>query len=173
MKKAKTNIPRILLVGIGNSSREDDGLGWKFTDMVLDSPGNKVSCEYRFQLQVEDADLINAFDIVIFADASRKKIESGFELRPCEPADHFFYSSHMQSPETILFLSNLLYKKHPHTFTLAIAGEKWGLKTGLSKSAKRNLQAAYTFFTEECLPSLHIWQTDGHVQETAAKEQLA
>ena len=145
---------KVLLIGIGNSGRGDDGLGWKFTDMLKRYKFDFLDYEYRYQLQVEDTLLISRYNMVIFADASHEILENGFEVKSCTPANHYFFSSHIQSPETILYLANDLYNKQPAAYTVAITGHHWELKTSLSRNAKKNLQSALAFFVEEFLPTI-------------------
>ncbi len=154
MKDVKTDSNNILLIGIGNSGRGDDGLGWKFTDMLKRYDGSLMDYEYRYQLQIEDSFLISKYATVIFADASHEVLENGFEVKSCTPANHYFFSSHIQSPETILYLVDDLYNKQPAAYTMAISGLYWELKTSLSKEAKRNLQSAIVFFMEGFLPGI-------------------
>jgi hydrogenase maturation protease len=154
MKDLKTNSNKVLLIGIGNSGRGDDGLGWEFTDMLKRYDYNFLDYEYRYQLQIEDTVLISRYDTVIFADASHAVLENGFEVKGCEAANHYFFSSHIQSPETILYLANDLYNKHPEAFTVAISGNYWDLKTSLSKVAEKNLQSAFSFFVKDFLPTI-------------------
>ena len=47
---------KTLLIGIGNSGRSDDALGWKFVDEFVEY-GHLFDLEYRYQLQIEDAEL--------------------------------------------------------------------------------------------------------------------
>ncbi len=151
MKNIKTDPGRILLVGIGNSGRKDDGLGWKFTELLSSSELPILDAEYRYQLQVEDVLLICQYDKVYFADASHEKLENGFEMRSCKATQHYFFSSHIQTPETVLYLAKELYNRTPEAYTFAIEGRDWGLGTGLSKEAERNLEKAFFFFKNNCL----------------------
>ena len=145
---------KVLLIGIGNSGRGDDGLGWKFTDMLKRYKFDFLDYEYRYQLQVEDTLLISRYNTIIFADASHTLLENGFEVKSCTPANHYFFSSHIQSPETILYLANDLYNKKPAAYAVVITGHHWELKTSLSRNAKKNLQSALAFFVEEFLPTI-------------------
>jgi hydrogenase maturation protease len=149
MKNSKTERAGILLVGIGNSGRKDDGLGWKFAGLVSQSVRPCIDCELRYQLQVEDVLLACHYDKIIFVDATHELLEDGYELKPCRVAPHYYYSSHMQSPETILYLAKELYNKEPEAFILAITGNKWGLGTSLTPEAERNLQKAFLFFQQQ------------------------
>jgi len=146
MSDIKHNKEQILIIGIGNIGRGDDGLGSKMADFVSGMKLDKVSIEYRYQLQVEDAQLVSEFPIVIFVDASKEKLPGGFSWKPCKPGDHYFYSSHMQSPETVLYLAETLYGKTPEAYTLAIEGKNWDLGESLSKNAEQNFQEALAFF---------------------------
>jgi hydrogenase maturation protease len=139
---------KILVIGVGNNCRGDDGLGWKFVELVEVMDLDFIDHEYRYQLQVEDAALISEYDVVYFVDASYEKMEKGFELRPCIAFDEERVSSHAQSPGTILKLANNLYKKFPEAWVLAIGGESWELETSLSEVAERNLIDATSFFAE-------------------------
>ena len=159
MKDLKTNPTaigsnKVLFIGIGNCGRGDDGLGWEFTDRLKRYDCHFLDYEYRYQLQIEDTVLIARYDTVIFADASRAELEHGFEIEKCSAANHYFFSSHIQSPETILYLANDLYNKQPEAYTVAIAGNYWELETSLSKIAEENLQSAFTFFTKDFLPTI-------------------
>jgi hydrogenase maturation protease len=134
--------------------RGDDGLGWKFADLIKEDALNLFDIEYRYQLQIEDTVHISKYDIVIFADASHAVLKGGFEIKPCKAASHYFFSSHMQSPETILYLANELYNKFPEAYTIAISGYYWELKTSLSKTAEKNLRSAFSFFKKDFLPAI-------------------
>lgn len=149
MKNIKTEKAAVLLIGIGNIGKSDDGIGWKFAELAGNHPA--VCCEYRYQLQVEDAALAASFDKIVFVDATQEAVKKGFRISRCETAAHYFYSSHIQTPETILHLTQHLYDKSPEAYTIAIAGRKWGLGTGLSATGIKNLHAAFKYFDETFL----------------------
>ena len=139
---------KILLIGIGNNCRGDDGLGWKFVELVEAMGLDFIHCEFRYQLQVEDAALIGEYDTVYFVDATYEKLMDGFTVHPCTATSEEQFSTHAQSPGAILNLANSLYKKFPEAYVLAIAGECWELETSLSETAKKNLVEAVSFFAE-------------------------
>lgn len=151
MKESKTETKKVLLIGIGNSGREDDGIGWKFAEMIEDLGYDFLDCEFRYQLQIEDAAMMINREMVIFVDASHTLLKNGFEMKPCMAINSYFFSSHAQSPEAILYLANNLYNSFPKTYTLAIMGQQWELKTALSKEAEKNLQSAFSFFVQDFL----------------------
>jgi Ni,Fe-hydrogenase maturation factor len=65
-------LDRTIILGIGNNGRQDDGLGWLFLDSLKDLE-SKLTLEYRYQLQIEDAELISNYKTVIFVDASKSQ----------------------------------------------------------------------------------------------------
>jgi len=140
---------KYLIIGIGNYGRQDDGLGWEFLDMVIPNKPENVVCEYRFQLQIEDAELLRNFNTVIFIDASKNKLKNGFEWSICKSSQNYSFSTHALKPETILYLSENLYSHHLNAHILAIEGYDWELQNGLTKKAKKNLKKGYQFIMEE------------------------
>jgi hydrogenase maturation protease len=135
-----------LLVGIGNSGRSDDGLGWAFLDRIQQETAFGGRLEYRYQLQVEDAALISDVEQVIFIDSYRGDLPNGFQLTSCEPSREFAFTSHVLAPEAVLFLCRNLYGKAPRAGALMIQGSSWDLRTDMSAEAERHLECALQFF---------------------------
>ena len=154
---------KTLVIGIGNTGRQDDGLGWNFLDLItdqknpiLDTDGKNpvFDTEYRYQLQVEDADLISRYSRVIFIDSTLEKTTEGFYFRAIEPKGNQQLLSHALSPETVLHLCSSIYNIKPICFILGIEGQCWDLNCGLSEMASINLRKAKNFWMEKvyCLP---------------------
>jgi hydrogenase maturation protease len=133
--------PRILLA-IGNDARQDDGLGWAYA-RALEAQGRfEGAVEYRYQLQIEDADLIAQYDTVIFVDASKETLPGGYVFARLEPALEFAFSTHALSPAAVLALCETVYGRCPEAWLLAIGGEAWELAFGLSAAGEQHLAAA-------------------------------
>jgi hydrogenase maturation protease len=145
---SKWNTPDSLLVGIGNSGRHDDGLGWQFVKRLEKDPSLNLKCrtELRYQLQVEDAELISRFRQVVFVDATHESIEGGYIQLACRPSEKYAFTTHQSGPETILALCQRLYNQYPEVVTLKIQGELFELGEGLSPGAEHNLRKALTDF---------------------------
>ena len=139
MKHIPNNI--IALIGIGNEGRRDDGLGWAFVDAVTQA-GFGGDALYRYQLQVEDAELISGYQAVIFADATSESLSDGWHYAELTSAGHMEWTTHRMSPEAVLSVCETLYGKRPRTWLLAIEGRQWGLQTGLSPEASAHLKGA-------------------------------
>jgi Ni,Fe-hydrogenase maturation factor len=153
MNEQKTD-PQVLLIGMGNRERGDNGLGWAFADTMNSLGYDFLDFEYREQMFVEDAKLISQYDVVIFADACYDKFGGGFEISRCFSASHGFYFSNAQAPSAMLYLAKKLYQKAPKAYLLTISGEEWEEQTSLSNKAVKNLQAAVEFFEQYFLPSI-------------------
>ncbi|MDH5413234.1 MAG: hydrogenase maturation protease [Flavobacteriaceae bacterium] len=141
---------KILVLGIGNTGRQDDGLGWLFLDF-LKSQKTSYVLEYRYQLQIEDAELISRYDEIIFVDATKEKTYDGFFLKPCQASDKYSFSTHALAPETILYLCNKLYGHDPQSTIFGIQGYEWELKIGISSKASHNLDEAKKYFIDKVL----------------------
>jgi hydrogenase maturation protease len=135
---------KVLMIGIGNNGRGDDAMGWMFIDQVAGL--TSFETEYRYQLQIEDAALIGEYDIVIFVDASMKKIKNGFSFKSCTPVNQFSFSTHRIEPGSILWLCRELYGKLPAAYVMAIEGTHWELHQGLSIKAQQNFDKAILYF---------------------------
>jgi len=143
------NYDKILIIGIGNCGRSDDGLGWAFIDKIKENLPANFNCEYRYQLQIEDAELISHYKVVYFIDAHKKHFDNGFIWLPCSPKATDSFSTHELDPETVLYLAKNIYNKQPETFILGITGESFELQIGLSKVAQQNLLSAISFFNNK------------------------
>lgn len=142
------NHKNTLIIGIGNCGRQDDGLGWAVLDAINDSTDFSGELIYRYQLNIEDADLIKDADNVIFVDAAKDGNDAGFNFDVLEPGGEFEFSTHALKPEIVLALCHSLYNKFPKAYSFFIKGYEWELKTGLTEAADKNLKKGLTFFKE-------------------------
>ena len=149
------NGPDTLLIGIGNSGRQDDGLGWAFLEAIERQSVFHGQIQFRYQLQVEDAEMISHARQVIFVDAFRGELEGGFKWVPCVPSLSFEFSTHMLAPESVLCLCQKLYDHSPRAKLLLIQGACWELEIGLTDVAKVNLEQALKFFRSQHLMAAH------------------
>ncbi|NOQ92598.1 MAG: hydrogenase maturation protease [Flavobacteriaceae bacterium] len=150
-----SEINKTLLFGIGNCGRADDGLGWAFLDKIKPHLPDNYDVEYRYQLQVEDAELATQYQTVIFIDAHKNIFEKGFVWEACFSKATDSFSTHELDPGTILYLAKSIYNKQPQASILGISGENFQLQIGLSKIAQENLINALEFFNEK-ISSNHI-----------------
>lgn len=134
-----------LLIAVGNAARGDDGLGWAFADAVTERGYFDGEILYRYQLQVEDAELISHARQVVFVDAWQNG-DIPFQWAPCPGEPQPSYTSHRLEPPAVVHLCESLFDANPDVFCLLIRGEQWELGEGLSRNAQQNLNLALDFF---------------------------
>ena len=135
-----------LIIGIGNNTRQDDGLGWCFLDLLEKDGFNSENLLYKYQLMVEDAELIGEYETVIFVDACKTTISNGFEIERIYPAKQVAFSTHEVPPNQILNLCETIYNKKPKAYIIKIQGFEWDIEIGLSKKAIKNLNKTFSNF---------------------------
>ena len=133
-----------LLVCIGNIGRGDDGLGWAFADRLQGADGVDIVC--RYQLQVEDAELISHYPQVWFVDASHQQSPGGFECETLGTEGQFAFTTHSLHPSAVLQLCEQLYQHRPEARLLAISGHAFGLGRVLSDTGRDHLEKALAYF---------------------------
>lgn len=151
MKESKTEL---LIIGIGNAGRQDDGLGWAFLDSIQDQVGDDVELIYRYQLNIEDAELISSVSKVLFVDARKSPDDQPFDFSECTPKESFEFTTHALGPEVVLALCQSLFQSFPEAYLLTITGYEWELSEGLSTESQHNLTEAISHFKQKIYPSL-------------------
>lgn len=138
-----------LVVGIGNNTRQDDGLGWCFIEALEkdDFDDDHLMCKY--QMMVEDAEIVAEYDTVIFVDASKVEVENGASIEEIFPSEQVNFSTHEVPPNQILNLCKTYYNKNPKAYLIAIQGYEWDFKIELTKKAEQNLAKALTIFQKK------------------------
>lgn len=139
-------LDNILIVGIGNNTRQDDGLGWCFLDLLQKTGFNEENLLYKYQLMVEDAELISNYKTVFFVDANKTGLTNGFSIERIYPSENVSFSTHNVPPNQILNLCETIYNKNPKTYVVKIQGYEWDFKIGLTHKASENLEKSINFF---------------------------
>ena len=139
--------PRILVFGVGNPGRCDDGLGAQAVERLAGAGLPGVTYNANYQLNVEDALACSRNDIVIFIDAARG-LRRPFALRRIAGDGRAPAMTHALGPQAVLAICAELYGRAPDSYVLAIRGREWGLGEGLSPEAAKNLAAAVDYLKE-------------------------
>lgn len=135
-----------LIIGIGNNTRQDDGLGWSFIELLEKNNFNSNNLVYKYQLMVEDAEIISKYKKVVFVDACTSILNNGFAIEPISASQKVQFSTHSVPPEQILNLCQTVYDKNPSAILIKIQGYHWDFEINLSEQAKTNLQNAFSYF---------------------------
>jgi hydrogenase maturation protease len=134
----------LLIYGIGNVGRQDDGLGPLLLER-LSSLGvpEGVTLESGYQLAPEDALLLSTHACVVFVDATVAVDAAGpYSLESLVPAAELSFTSHAMGPGALLTLCRRLYGVVPRAFVLSIPGYAFEVNANLSPAAATNLDAA-------------------------------
>jgi hydrogenase maturation protease len=137
--------PTVLVLGYGNPSRFDDGLGPAMADAIeaLHLPG--VSTDSDYQLTVEDAAAAAKHDVVVFADAAESGDEP-FSFVPATPERELSFSTHSVTPGAVLLLAKTAFGASPRGYILGIRGYKFNeFGEGLTEKARMNLNKSIDY----------------------------
>lgn len=137
----------VLVIGYGNPGRMDDGLGPAFAQQIENLGLPDVVVESNYQLNIEDAELISHYDLVILADASTHA-SPPFDFHRLTKSDAgVSFSSHSITANALLGLAEELFDAAPEAFAMAIRGYNFNdFDEILSTAASDNLEAAVSFF---------------------------
>lgn len=136
--------PTVLVLGIGNPGRRDDGLGAAAAERLNRRRLPGVVCDANYQLNVEDALACAEHEVVIFVDAARG-LRKPFAFRELKPAAALPVLSHALGPAAVLAVAAGLYGKTPDARLLAIRGHRFAVGEGLTDKAERDLALALDF----------------------------
>ncbi|MBF0570666.1 MAG: hydrogenase maturation protease [Candidatus Omnitrophica bacterium] len=124
MSSKGTNKDSILVVGVGNPLRSDDGAGSYVAESIEARGFNKVKVWVTQQLHVEDLESMLSFSKVILIDAST----SGpvVDLRQVNGTDHSgLASSHHLSAQTLVNMASNVYHKELNMQLCSIRGSNF------------------------------------------------
>ncbi|MDR3660976.1 MAG: hydrogenase maturation protease [Mycobacterium sp.] len=137
-----------LIYGIGNVGRQDDGLGWAFVDW-LQAQGlcSNADLERKYQVLLEDAELISNKEHVLFVDATKDASVESFTVERVAPKMDFSFTSHAISIPAIMATCQQCFDRLPAVHLLAIRGFEFELELGLTQAAQRNLDDAKAYLS--------------------------
>jgi len=141
---------RTLIFGYGNHDRQDDGVAWhilsalkrslglpdpEMVDDDFDSTSDLVTI-FQLQLTPELAELIVDFDRVCLIDAHTGAIQEDVYLRKIDAAFLNSPLTHHLTPETLLSITQTLYRKIPETALLSVRGYEFEFTQTLSSKTQ-------------------------------------
>ena len=118
---------RILIIGIGNSLRSDDGVGWHVAhELSAQMSANDVDVIPLQQLMPEIAEPVSRAEKVLFVDAVEGGKPGTLRAQQIVPAVESRLDSHHLTPASVLKLALDLYNRCPQAFLLTVVGESFG-----------------------------------------------
>jgi hydrogenase maturation protease len=135
---------RLAVLGWGNESRGDDGLGPALLARIA-AAWPELTIVEDYQLQIEHAlDLVDA-DCALFIDAG-KGTPAPFAFSRLAPKRDATHSTHALSPEAVLDVYvQVRGEAPPPAFALCVRGESFELGEGLTGDGAERLEAAWNF----------------------------
>jgi len=144
---------KTLVYGYGNPGRQDDGLGVVCAEEIekwIKAEGiSDIETDSNYQLNIEDAATIAAYDRVIFIDATIEPINDILFTKVDASEAHIEFTMHAVSPSFVVDLCNKIYQKTPDVWLMHIKGYEWELAEGLTEKGKINLEKSLKFLKEE------------------------
>jgi hydrogenase maturation protease len=147
--KAMNLEPSIVVIGLGDPLRGDDGLGWYAVDRLAETFHSKdiEFLKYR-ELLPEVSEKISRAEYVLFVDASVKsqateqKGKGGAidEMKIVPSENNSSLETHKLDPAGLLAFSSALYGKAPEAIMLMARGESFEYHEGISKGVQRAAQ---------------------------------
>jgi len=136
---------RILIIGIGNPLRSDDGLGWRVAQELSGELGrDDVRVVAAQQLTPEMSEMASRAELVLFLDAAQSGEPGTLQCSEIGPAAPPGRHSHDLSPAGVLKLAQELYGRCPRSYLLTIAAESFADGDTLSASVAAAVPALKT-----------------------------
>ncbi len=127
---------RILIIGIGNPLRSDDGVGWRIASELhhelSDEGSRNIQVVATHQLTPEISEQASRAEQVLFVDAAHEGKTGSIRLRRVAAATELHGRSHDLTPAAIMKLAEELYGQAPPAFLLTVTGESFGASEELS-----------------------------------------
>ena len=127
---------KVLVIGYGNSSRTDDGVGWYVIEKLQSYRSPGVEYQTAHQLEVELAETISQMEAVIFVDAAVTESPHPIVREVVKPQYQSHAVAHYLTPGDVLALCQTLYGKLPAAYLYSIRGSNFDFGTTLSAATE-------------------------------------
>jgi hydrogenase maturation protease len=143
---------KILIIGIGNPLRGDDGLGWHAVNRLVQRfslPDIEMFAVQQLTMDLVEA--IRQVDLVLFIDSKLDQTPGIFTAQNIEPDSCLQSSpSHFFDPGTLLAAVQALYCKHPQAMLLTISANQFEFSESLSKPVQAALPELVSYVEKLC-----------------------
>jgi hydrogenase maturation protease len=128
---------KTLVLGYGNRSRTDDGVGWFVLERLQELGLPNVELQTSHQLDVDHAELITGFDDVIFVDAAIPQSPQLIARTVVQPCFRSHAVAHYLTPGDLLELAQTLFGRAPRGILFSIRGSDFNFGLALSPATER------------------------------------
>ncbi len=123
---------RILVLGYGNPSRRDDGVGWCVVEELARRQLTGIELLTAHQLEVDHAETVSNFEAVIFVDAATTESSEAIAQADVTPCVRSHAVAHYLTPGDVLALCKVLYDRQPRGILFSIRGHDFNFGTEFS-----------------------------------------
>jgi hydrogenase maturation protease len=157
------------IIGYGNPSRKDDGIGPYVVERLAANLGEGAGISLRTLHQLDPilAEEVQAAEVVIFVDATVEPLERGLQWTRVEPKQDLSpRDTHHLQPEGLAALLESLYQRSPLMWLVSVQGEDFGFGEELSPGAMENAQRASSEIVQFCCREF-IDKSQGSINDVA------
>ena len=130
-----------LVVGYGNPTRSDDGIGWYAVEALKEVLNGSADFITEHQLLPEMALDFEGYEKVLFIDAAVGKTPGEIKVVPIEygqPANKTI--THHVHPQDLLALAHAHFNAHPEACLITVTGEHFEFGEELSDVVRRAIE---------------------------------
>ena len=129
---------KTLVIGYGNDSRNDDGVGWFVIAELAKLALPEVTFETAHQLEIEFAETVRDYDRVIFVDAAIPESPEPWAREEVIPGFQSHAVAHFLTPADVLGLCRTLFGHAPTGTLFSIRGHDFNFGMTLSPSTAQS-----------------------------------
>jgi len=146
----------VLVIGVGNPLRGDDGLGWhviRGLRAALPAGGTElIAC---YQLTPELAEPVARARRVIFVDAADGEEPGAINVQPVDPGSSTPAAfSHQLDPPALMHYAKQLYGSQPEAWTVSVNGKAYGYSETLSDVVRSSWGTVLNLIRDLTLPEV-------------------
>jgi hydrogenase maturation protease len=128
---------KTLVIGYGNESRRDDGVGRYVVERLAQHDLPDVELQTARQLEVELAETLTRFDRVIFVDAATPDAPRAIQRSRIAPRFQSHAVAHYLTPPDVLSLGETLYGHVPEAVLFSVRGCDFNFGMELTPATRR------------------------------------
>ncbi|MGC8802787.1 MAG: hydrogenase maturation protease [Bacteroidales bacterium] len=145
------HLPALLVYGLGNPDRGDDGIGPYCAEAILARAKSlqlpwSIEGKSIFHLTIDELETAANYTHIFVIDASMDVTLADFTYRQVQPSACQQFTTHLLMPEEFLYNLIHLFGSRPTMQLISVRGYFWEMSSTLSLQAKSNADSAVAFF---------------------------
>ena len=135
---------KVLIIGLGNTLREDDSLGALAVELLMDLLPEPlypyVTLKTEYQVDIAQAALLTNYEYLFFIDAATDNILP-VEIKKIEPGHETpLFTSHIGSISMLLYITQKVYGHVPECHLITLKGVNFAHGENLSTEGITNAE---------------------------------